>query len=383
MHYILRFRYLLILISSAAINIVSYNYQGVKLVNDSYRYIEYAEKIANGNFYQEHNIWYIAYCAFLSFFIKLKINYEYVILTQIILAIISTLTFCKASEILTKNRKKALCSSLLYLLFFEISLWNNYILTESLFISFTCFFLYFFCRFHEYKLKSDLIISSSILLCIFWLRPMGICLVASFAFYIYFEKIRDLLSKPSRYILGSICFVIGILLINQMLSTFHLVENYATGEIVFGISRIPNYPNHEYILLNVPQDLHLPKEGGTFTRAIKFYFSNPVFSLKLSLGKAFYFVSHIKPYNSFLHNFHTLCLLIPSYISLFYWLKNSKELSLRYFVLSMFASTTVILMVTSEDWDGRFFMGIAPIIFLFAFANKNLFPSFFSNEDLA
>jgi len=112
------------------------------LVNDSHRYLEYAQEIGQGHFFQEHNIWYFGYCAFLAVFLKTGASITYIILFQISLSILSILLLAKAGELLFKSQFAALVLGSLILLYVNISDWNFYILTESLFISFICLLLY-------------------------------------------------------------------------------------------------------------------------------------------------------------------------------------------------------------------------------------------------
>ena len=70
MSLVLRFRFLLSILFALGVNVYFYVVEGVRIVNDSERYMEYAHEIAKANFYQEHNIWYFAYCGFLAFFFK-------------------------------------------------------------------------------------------------------------------------------------------------------------------------------------------------------------------------------------------------------------------------------------------------------------------------
>ena len=72
MAYTLRYRYVIIAFTAVLLNLFFQLYQGIKIVNDSYRYMEYAHEIASGNLYQEHNIWYIGYCGFLTLFLSLE-----------------------------------------------------------------------------------------------------------------------------------------------------------------------------------------------------------------------------------------------------------------------------------------------------------------------
>jgi len=149
-----------------------------------------------------------------------------------------------------------------------------------------------------------------------------------------------------------------------MLNTFHLVENYLTGEIVFGISRIPNYKGHEQILLDVPKDLFIPSdEHSTLLKAVFFIINNPWYSLKLMFLKIIFFLSSYRPYYSIGHTVASAIFLIPSY---YFILKEWKYLSasLKPFFFLVFILTIGIIMLTVADWDCRFIVTLLPVIFL-------------------
>jgi hypothetical protein len=357
-----KYRYVLILVFFCSIQFAVFQTHGIRIVNDSNRYMEYSHAIAYGDFYQEHNIWYFGFCGFMAVFFKLGLGIKSIILAQVLISACSVLLLQKAMEKLSGNVLASLVTCLAYLCFIEVSSWNFYILTESLFVSSICAFVYFLTHYTFSKHKFDLILTSLFALIVFWLRPIGISLVVAFALYLYVALLHNLLKNWQKIFLALTFSLAFLVLLTFMLSSFHLVENYATGEIVFGISRIPNYHGHEQILMEIPKDLYVPTQGSTLYKAIDFYVKNPVFGLKLLFLKAFYFLSHYKPYYSFWHNVHTLFLLIPAYIGTILFLKSANYLALKTFVLSYIVFSTLIIMLTCEDWDGRFLMGLIPIL---------------------
>lgn len=358
-----QYRYVFVLVFFCAIQFALYETQGIRIVNDSNRYMEYAHAIAQGDLYQDHNVWYFGFCGFMGLFFKFGLGIKSIILAQVLISACSVVLLQKAMEKLSGNVLASFVTSLAYLCFIEVSSWNFYILTESLFISAICIFLYFLTRYVHSKSKFDLLFTSFLALVVFWIRPVGISLVLAFALYLYLEHLHHRLKNWQRIGFILIGFVAFLFLLNLMLSTFHLVENYATGEIVFGISRIPNYQGHEQILMEIPRNLSVPTQGSTLYKAFVFYVKYPVFGLKLLFLKAFYFLSHYKPYYSFWHNLHTLVLLIPAYLGTLFFVKKYLNIAFRTFVVSYILINTLIIMLTCEDWDGRFLMGLLPVVF--------------------
>jgi hypothetical protein len=365
MSLILRFRFLLSLLFAIGVNIYFYVVEGVRIVNDSERYMEYAHEIAKANFYQEHNIWYFAYCGFLVLFFKVGLGVKTIVLSQIILSLLSVVALQKTIENFFQNKLAALITVLSYVAFVELASWNVYILTESLFISCICFALYFWSGYYVSQSNKAFFYLLLMLLIVFWIRPMGVTLLAGMALFFYVEKIHSHLSNWQRVLMFSFTILLGLYLVNEMLTTFHLVENYATGEVVFGISRIPNYQGHEQILLSVPLDIYLPTEGSTLWKALVFYIKNPVYGAKLFFLKGIFFVTHYKPYYSLVHNFYNLAFIIPAYVGLYFFAKQKSQFSIKLFVLAYLLINLLIIKLTCEDWDGRFYMGLLPFVFCF------------------
>ena len=365
MSLVLRFRFLLSILFALGVNVYFYVVEGVRIVNDSERYMEYAHEIAKANFYQEHNIWYFAYCGFLAFFFKFGLGVKSIMFAQIILSLVSVVALQKTIENFFKNNFTALITTLAYVAFAEIATWNVYILTESLFISCICFALYFLSDYYVSKSNKSLIYMVLMLLIVFWIRPMGVTLVAAMALFFYLEKMLSFLNSWQKVFMVSFAILFGLFLVNEMLTTFHLVENYATGEVVFGISRIPSYQGHEQILLSVPFDVYLPAEGSTLWKALVFYVKNPVYGSKLFFLKGFFFITHYKPYYSLIHNTYNLLFIIPAYLGLYFFFKSKYLAPIKLSVLAYLAINLLIIMLTCEDWDGRFYMGLVPIVFCF------------------
>jgi hypothetical protein len=365
MSLVLRFRFLLSILSALGVNAYFYVVEGVRIVNDSERYMEYAHEIAKANFYQEHNIWYFAYCGFLALFFKFGLGVTSIVFTQITISFLSIVALQKTIENFFKNQLSALVTVLTYVAFVELASWNVYVLTESLFISCICFVLYFWSDYYVSKSNKSLIYMVLMSLIVFWIRPMGVTLVAAMALFFYLEKMHSYLNSWQKVLMISFAMLLVLFLVNEMLTTFHLVENYATGEVVFGISRIPNYQGHEQILLTVPSDVYLPTEGSTLWKAIVFYVKNPIYCSKLFFLKGFFFITHYKPYYSLIHNAYNLLFIIPAYLGLYFFFKSKYLAPIKLSVLAYLAINLLIIMLTCEDWDGRFYMGLVPFVFCF------------------
>jgi hypothetical protein len=357
--------YLIIGLIFLAVNAFFYAQSGAVLVTDSMRYLHSAEQISIGNFYQKDEFWYYAYCLFLSIFLKLKLGHSVIVFAQIIISLVATLLLFRASQNFGFSKKIAFVSVLVYLLFFDLWRWNCYILTESLYASGVAIFVFFLSRLEQKRNMYNYAYCILLAICIFWIRPNGISLIFSFLMYTFFKETYFIRNNVLKYVSICIVVLIGFLVLNKMLGSYQLVENYQRGETIYNFSTIPTYRGHEFALLEIPNNLNIKAEGTTLEKAFWFYIQNPVFGIKLFSFKVFWFLTHTKPYYSVAHNLWCLLMLLPLYFGLIFHIIKSKNSPLNLFLILYFLSNLLIIGFSCEDWDGRFIVGILPFLFVF------------------
>lgn len=203
-------------------------------------------------------------------------------------------------------------------------------------------------------------------------KPTGIALLGAIlavAFYKVTSKLK--IAAYKWMLLSSIC-ILFLLLTNKMLSTFTLIENdYAKGEIVYGITTVsPNRPGLDKLIVIPPNNMYIPPiDHPPLLRIISFIIHHPAYWLKLFITKLFYFFFHIRPYWSLSHNLFSLLFLIPVYFFSIRGLvvgKLTKEKLL--FLVPFFALHVLSVGLSTVDWDGRFLMPLLPVLFLLATA---------------
>ncbi|MCI0751995.1 MAG: glycosyltransferase family 39 protein [Flammeovirgaceae bacterium] len=350
---------LVILFAGCIVNLIAFNLFGVKIVNDSARYFEYRDLIlANGFFIDRHNVWYVGYVLFLLFCKVIGLGNLGTVVLQCLLSILASVSVYLSTKQLTESGKAGLLSALLFLSWIKISQWNMYILCESLYISFTAITCYYFLR--QSRTWKTEIISIALLLFTFFLKPAGISLVlAGIVFYL----IRLFLQPRHRMVAALILFIGILFLSNTMLTTFRLVETYATGDIIYGCSWAPSQPCPEIYTLKA-EGLTITYEGQPLLKVVLFFIYNPWFSIKLAFAKLIAFLLHIKPYYSIWHNGFIALTLFPAYYFSIRAINSVKESRLA-FVIVYLLSSCLVIMLTVEDWDGRFLMPLLPLIFIF------------------
>ncbi len=155
-----------------------------------------------------------------------------------------------------------------------------------------------------------------------------------------------------------------------MLTTFMLIENYLTGDIIYAASTLPHLTSHDWLVISPPNNLFIPSINlPPLIRLTSFITHNFWFWLQLFISKIAYFIFHIRPYWSLKHNIYITCFLIPLYffsgLSLF---KYNLSRIIKVFSILYLLLHVIIVGVTSVDWDGRFLMPVIPLIFILRYS---------------
>jgi hypothetical protein len=245
---------------------------------------------------------------------------------------------------------------------------NFYILSDSLFISFTIITFYYFIKEKNFK---NISIFLTISLFTFTIRPHGILMLLLIIFYFYEMIPRN--NKSYRYfflIFLSFCF---LTFLNFYLSNTTRNYFYISGESIFGLK------SFSVFYKNLPENLI---DKSALYQVFYLFFNYPLESIKLLFYKIFFYVSGIRPYYSLMHNllefFYTFSIFIIGITSYLFSKKNKiKNIMMIFIILSILGS-----LITGPDWSGRYRMYIMPFIFIFAseflenslkriFVNKN------------
>nr|WKN37922.1 glycosyltransferase family 39 protein [Tunicatimonas sp. TK19036] len=357
---------IIIVVVWAIINGGLFFHYGIKVVNDSPRYLNYAQKITDGaGWYEPHNVWYLGYVIFIVVVKSLFHTNGAVILFQVLAHGLAAVALYLASQRLFATRGAALISALFFLTWIEVSAWNFYLLAESWYVSLVCFLLYALVSFDGSFQKS--LLTSVLVLGVFMTKPTGIAALPAYGVFLFaFYKAHLLRWKPLFYSLVILMVPLFIELLNAMLSTFVLVENYATGEVVYGMSGVQGYAGKEQLLLPA-QDLEIPPADlAPVSRWLLFVISNPGYFARLSMTKAWYYLAHIRPYYSVAHNAFIILTLYPLYVlAAIAGLRRKENRPFQMFAITFAAVHVMAIMVTTVDWDGRFLMPLLPLVFLF------------------
>lgn len=359
--------FFVITILSILISTLIFKQYGVKIMVDSARYLEYANSLKEGFYIDPHNIWYFTYTLFIFIIQALSgsENELNIVIAQYILHLISLFFLYKTCFNLFKSYNTSFICVIVYLLFYEVTLWNSYILCESIYISLTCISFYFLSLNQIVKVKkSSVLMIFLIVLLTIITKPTGVALFASIASILIIKNWNKVSNLYLKCFLSFILTITLFFTINRMLATFYVIENYQMGEVIFALNTLPYQPDFYYLILDVPNNLELlDKSYPPLFQIVYFIIFNFKYWITLLFTKFFFYLFHIRPFWSLEHNYYNLLILLPTYYYVLkYILSRRIDKTLRLFALLFFLSHTLISGITWVDWDGRFFMPLVPIL---------------------
>jgi len=342
--------------------ILIFYHSGIKTSVDSTLYIEKGNGFLPAFHVQDpHDFWYAGYIFILSLVFSLSKNLVGIIIIQVLFSGLALIALYQSVLIISRNRSTAFISSFLYVFWFEIHTWNFFIYTESLFISFS---IISFCLLIRAKKLWQYILTAIFILLTCLIRPTGSSFLVSISIFFILRSRAP--SKLKWFVATAVLFLI-VLLINKMLESFELISSYAKAEIIY-----PDVP----IFVKKSESLHLPKEGlPPLLGLAEFAFYNPAFFFKLCLVKLMLFFAHVKPYFSVIHNICIAAGLYPLYVFAIKASRQSKNISLPVlgFLWSYIGLQGLTVMLTTENWDGRFLLPVLPYVFILSGIGINQF----------
>lgn len=358
------FPFFLLAITWLLMQILFYRQYGIVTDLEAVKYINEANHfLATGKYSSNNFLFYSTQIMLIAFCLKLKIGFWFIVLLQIIVNALSLFCFYKMVKLISKNYLLPFLSTLYFLLFYYYHLYNTYLFTESLFFSFSVIYTYFLFTRDKLDFKNGLIILLFLSL-LYFTRPTGIFFIpATYLFLIikFFPK------KAFTIVLVSTVFAITGLffLFNYSLGSggeFNFLLPYQKEMIICGVPTILYSHN-----------ITIPVERNSFQGL--FYLITHHFDLFFTLSikrlSAFFGVS--RTYYSLFHNifvsvyFYSIYLIILlGIINLFK--KNKAEV---WFLITNIALMAITVMVSCDEWHGRFILSLLPFFLLLAVISIN------------
>jgi hypothetical protein len=338
-------------------------YHGPYFAQDSVRYYEYAQLIANQGYFEPGlNQRYVLYLLYESVFSRVGLGPWGIAMGQVVVAALAAWALYKTTRRLTPGRGcgAAAVATGLFILWPETQQFNVYLLTEGLFLNFSVLALAAFVQLRR-GLPRDWALALGMLLLCALVRPNGfvVGLAAGLAGWLA-------LAQPATkhffwlVLVGLVALSPALWqLANYQLEPYALMDTYQRGDLMFFVKE---WAVHSAQPLDLP-----PARLGPVAKLGYFYWHNPVVGIQLLTGKLFVFASGLKPHYSGLHKVVSVLLLWPCY-----WLAGRgvrrPELwrPARLFLVLVPLLQAGIVMLTVDDFDVRFLAPVLPFLFVLA-----------------
>ena len=331
------------------VNLILLKSLGIRTGADTEVYEAMAYAWLEGDLPEGRLLWYSSYIALLAVIFGLGGDFVWVVVVQIVLSGVAAICLARAVRNMSGDTRVAFVVVLLYLAWIKIHQWNIFIYTESFFTSLA---IISFAAWVLSRRPWHFVLSGLLIVLTFFARPTGFSFLAGWLVY-------GLVSVPLRQRWKWLAVVVisgmGLLLLNFMLKDFVLVESYARGEIIYPDISLGIVP---------PDDLYTPDAAyGSLVRLAQFVWYQPGYFVKISLFKLLLFFANVKPYFSLLHNALIVLLLYPLYYFALLGYQHFPS-SKKYFLFGFIGSQAATVMLTTNDWDGRFLVPILPFVFI-------------------
>ena len=349
-HRIINNRFLILLLFIwACFQALLYINSGVVTISEAEKYINGANDIVYFHRFPFHYILYSTYIIFLAILFKCGFNYFGVYLMQLGLNMIATIAFFRNVKTITNNTRTAFIAALMFILFYHLQHWNNYLFTESFMVSLLMISWYGLLHFNLKKLSGILALGILFILLLFS-RPTAILFLPALFIYWLISKKRLLKVIKIKWVILSACLLLVLIycfvLFEKRVLFSDLFISLQQGQVICST----NYYQEHFV--SVDQQYA--------------FWQNLFIFCKLSCKKMFCFYGFIRPFYSRSHNL-MLMAYYPVYpLAIIGLINNKINREHHYLMLTFILLVNALLLITCDSWEGRFIVPALPFIIVFA-----------------
>jgi hypothetical protein len=244
--------------------------------------------------------------------------------------------------------------------------WNITYMTESLFCSLVCFVICVLLSFNGSK--RSWIVLTMLLILTLTTRPTGAFLVfgsLGYLLHYYWPSLEQ--HKFARTVTALVVLAISILGGNLILQQWDFMSDHRLGNIVTYADTLEGTPLDVAGIRADAAGLRFPPPGHSHLYDL-FYFAihNPWQFVSTGGRKLFYLLTGYRPYYSFAHNIYVLSWMSLIYTLVFLGWKRVFPSPIATFAIGVVLATCGLVMLSTVDWDNRFFIPMEPAVVLMA-----------------
>lgn len=324
---------------------------GVVTQNEAAKYVSEGTLLATeGRLSHIKYFFYIPVISLVWLCKSLHISLFFAVLIQVILSGIAQYCFYKLCRSLT-NYKAAFITSLFLALFFPLQSWNFHLYSDSILISLSLVYLWFFYQYDRYQLTRHLLLALAVLVLITFSRPHGLLFIPPAILYLVFRK----QSRKNLFINMGICvFLTGLMFLAALVIFSGGGDMDAMKPFI-----------EEHIICFVPtatgdNNLTLINSGSQMYDLWYYIIHNPLHFLKLTGLKILSFFNLTRPWYTPVNNYLLIALMVPLYTSFLFGLKKFIQANRRFalLVIGLLLLYPFGMTLQCDDWHSRFTMAI-------------------------
>lgn len=351
-----RVHFLIICIAFLLVHVTMFQLYGIRNLFDAVGYLNSAKGfIANGVLDGRHSFFYSLHVSLLTCFLLIfNGNIIPFLILQCLVSFVAVLFLYRSIQILA-NTNVAFIGVLIFLFWWDHIQWNSTTMTESLFVSVSCFLFYrlsIFCG-----SKRDFLLTGLFLLLALLIRPTGIILVLgtvgfviSFYWHVLKSNLRLLFSLATVFVL------LGSLSAYYLLTVWDFSDQFIRGNVVTYVDLVGNDFDTTGLRVMPGNVNYITQYDDPVWRTLMFVYYNPVEFIHAGVLKIFYLLTGYRPYYSLLHNIFTACWMLLLYTAFAFGISSIKNSTIKIFVIVTILANCLLVGISSVDWDNRFYV---------------------------
>jgi len=324
---------------------------------DTQRFITGSDHFTAGTSYQAKEGTYRGYIWLLTLSRRVFGQPEGILVLQWVCGLLSSLLICRLILERT-NWTCAVIGTAFFITFPDISQWNNYVLTDSLYISAVAATLFATHRVLRAPSVTRFAALAAALLFGGLLRPSGWLVIAATVPFLWFE----LQGISRRSVLIALVVVAGGITVFVGTSTFrrsfygeHPDGGLAAGFVIDGYRAADHrMPSPSFTM------------DGTLISVARYVWEAPGATAGLVGARLVRGVAHVRPYYSWPHNLIIAVMLWPLNLLALAALPAIARDGFSRYLWLMCASHLLLIAVVLIDWDGRFYIHTLPAVLVLA-----------------
>lgn len=350
---------IIIIIVWSLVQLFLFDKYGIFTELEAAKYIGEANTLLATGSVSSANFWFYSTQIFLiALSKKLHLTLYFVYGVQLLLSLFATITFFKFLKQKSDSKTSTILTCFL-LLNLPLQTFNSFLQTESIFYSLTLIYSCYLLDLDKVRCKKRLLLILLLVIIVFT-RPTGLLFLPASLVFVIFKFINT-----TKRLLVILVSTVSIFLFTIILN----IALKSGGQLNFMLPF-----REEHIICGVPGVIEPIKidalQNGNSLEGL-FYYITHNFSqfTRLALEKTKYFFSPSRNYYSKSHNLYLLIYFYSMYAFAFFSVRLLffRNKSLLAYILTIFITFWISVVLTCDDWHNRFILSISPYFIMLSF----------------